>query len=220
MKEQNEMKKLILIAAICSSFAIAAFAQTPTPPARTPVAASAPAGTAPSGGTGAEGKIAYLNVAQFSQGINELKVKIDALYAEFEPKNKEIKSEEEALNNLRSKIQNQGPTVSPQVRAQWQDELAQNEKSLKRKAEDYSAAGNKKLTELTQPVYDKITAFLKQYCQQRGIVLVLNGGVAAEAGVLVWGSQTADITADFIAEYNKAHPTAAAAAPASSTKKP
>lgn len=213
------MKKLILAFAICISFAIAAFAQTPTPPARTTAASSAPAGSAPTGGTGAEGKIAYINVAQFEQGIGELKIKIEALYAEFKPKNDEIKGEEDALNSLRSKISNQGGTVSPQVRAQWQDELTQKEKSLKRKAEDYSALGQKKLTEIAQPIYDKITEYLKQYCQQRGIVLVLDGGRAAGSGVLVWGSQTADITQDFINEYNKAHPSGSAPA-SSTTKKP
>jgi Skp family chaperone for outer membrane proteins len=213
------MKKLVLVSAICSSFAIAAFAQTPTPPSRTTAASSAPAGSAPSGGTGAEGKVAYINVAQFERDIGELKVKIEALYTEFKPKNDEIKGEEEALNSLRSKISNQGGTVSPQVRAQWQDELAQKEKNLKRKAEDYSALGQRKLTEIAQPIYDKITDYMKQYCQQRGIVLVLDAGRSLQAGVLVWGSQGADITKDFIDEYNKAHPSGSAAA-APATRKP
>jgi outer membrane protein len=213
------MKKVLLAPAICSLFALAALAQTPTPPPRTTTApSSAPASSAPSpGGTGAEGKIAYLNVALFGQGINELKVKLEALYSEFEPKNKEIKAEEEDLNNLRSKISNQGGTVSPQVRQQWQDELTQKEKSLKRKAEDYGAIGQKKLNEISQPIYDKVSDFLKKYCQERGIVLVLDGGRAQESGVLVWGSQAADITKDFMDEYNKANP--AGAAPVSSTTK-
>jgi Skp family chaperone for outer membrane proteins len=212
------MKKLVLVSAICSTFAIAAFAQTPTPPPRTTAASSASAGSAPSGGTGAEGKIAYINRGLFEQDINELKVKIEALYAEFKPKNDEIKSDEEALNSLKSKISTQGGTVSPQVRAQWQDELAQKEKNLKRKAEDYSALGQRKLTEIAQPIYDKITDFLKQYCQQRGIVLVLDAGRSLQAGVLVWGSNAADITKDFIDEYNKAHPSGSA--PAAAPKKP
>jgi Skp family chaperone for outer membrane proteins len=213
------MKKLVLISAICSSFAIAAFAQTPTPPTRTTATSSAPAGSAPSGGTGAEGKIAYINEALFGQRINEYKAKLDALTAEFEPKIKELKGEEEALNALKSKIQTQGATVSPQVRAQWQDEFTLKEKNLKRKVEDYNAMGNRKLAEISGPVLDKIQEALKQYCQQRGIVLVLNGGKALEAGVLVWGSQAADITNDFINEYNKANPSGSApAAPA--PKKP
>jgi Skp family chaperone for outer membrane proteins len=213
------MKKLVLISAICSSFAIAAFAQTPTPPPRTTATSSAPAGSAPSGGTGAEGKIAYINEALFGQRINEYKAKLDALTAEFEPKIKELKGEEEALSALKTKIQTQGATVSPQVRAQWQEDFNQKEKNLKRKVEDYNAMGNRKLAEVSGPVLDKITEALKQYCQQRGIVLVLNGVKALEAGVLVWGSQAADITNDFINEYNKANPSGSApAAPA--PKKP
>jgi Skp family chaperone for outer membrane proteins len=213
------MKKLILVSAICSSFAITAFAQTPTPPPRTTAASSAPAGSAPSGGTGAEGKIAYINVALFGQNIGEYKAKLDALNAEFEPKVKEMKGEEEGVNALRSKIQNQGPTVSPQVRQQWQDELAQKEKNLKRKLEDFNTLGSRKLAETAQPVLDKIMGFLKQYCQQHGIVLVLDGGKAYESGVLVWGTQAADITSDFIAEYNKANPSGSAPA-AAAPKKP
>lgn len=215
------MKKLILAPAICSLFALAAFAQTPTPPARTTTAPSSPPpSSAPTGGgTGVEGKVAYLNVGMFGQGIAELKVKLDSLYSEFEPKNKEIKAEEEDLNNLRSKISNQGGTVSPEVRQQWQDELTQKEKNLKRKAEDYGAVGQKKLNEISQPIYDKISEFLRKYCQDRGIVLVLDGGRAQEAGVLVWGSQACDITADFMAEYNKANPSGSAPV-SSTTKKP
>jgi outer membrane protein len=209
------MKNMILASAICSLLALAAIAQTPTPPARTTAASSPPAGSAPSGGTGVDGKVAYINTAQFGQGIAELKVKLESLYAEFEPKNKEIKAEEEELNNLKSKISNQGGTVSPQVRAQWQDELTQKEKNLKRKAEDYGTAGQKKLNEISQPIYDKVSNFLKQYCQQRGIVLVLDGGRAAETGILLWGSQAADITKDFMDEYNKTNPAGAAAASSS-----
>jgi Skp family chaperone for outer membrane proteins len=213
------MKKLILVSAICSSFAITAFAQTPAPPPRSTAASSAPAGSAPSGGTGAEGKIAYLNIGLFGQGIIEYKVKLDALNAEFEPKIKEMKGEEEALSALKSKIQNQGATVSPQVRAQWQDELSQKEKALKRKLEDYNAEGNRKLAVVSQPILDKIMDFLRQYCQQRGIVLVIDGGKAYEAGIMIWGAQAADITADFMNEYNKANPSGSApAAPA--PKKP
>ncbi|MBO0798745.1 MAG: OmpH family outer membrane protein [Blastocatellia bacterium] len=204
------MKKLILAPAICSLLALAAIAQTPTPPPKSTTAtSSAPAaGSAPSGGTGVEGKVAYLNVAQFNQGIAELKVKIDALYSEFEPKEKELKAQEEELNNLKSKISNQGETVSLQVRQQWQDEVAQKEKDFNRKKEDYGAAGQKRLNDISAPIYNKISDFLKKYCQQRGIVLVLDGGRAFEAGVLVWGSQAADITKDFMDEYNKANPAA------------
>jgi outer membrane protein len=215
------MKKLIFAFAITSMFALAVFAQTPTPPSK-PTAAPAPTASAsagaPTGGTGAEGKIAYINVGKFSSDINELKVKIEALNSEFEPKKKEVQAEEDALNNLKNKLGTQGTTVSAQVRAQWAEEAADKEKSLTRKKEDYGQIGQRRLAEVTQPIYDKVGKYLETYCQQRGIVMVLEGGAAQQAGILIFASQATDITDDFIKEYNKVNPAAGGAAPQAAKK--
>lgn|SRR2546428_7211994 len=214
------MKKLIFAFAITSMFALAAFAQTPTPPARSTTAAPAPSGSAgaPTGGTGAEGKLAYINTAKFGVDINELKGKIETLNTEFDSKKKEVQAEEEALNNLKNKINTQGATVSVQVRTQWVEEATDKEKLLTRKKEDYNQLGQKRLTEVTQPVYEKVGKFLEGYCQQRGIVMVLEGGAAQQAGILLFAAQATDITDDFIKEYNKANPAPGGGAPAA--KKP
>jgi outer membrane protein len=220
------MKKLIFAFAITSMFALAVLAQTPTPPPRTTTAASAPApgastgapAGAPTGGTGAEGKLAYINTGKFGSDINELKVKIDTLNAEFNPRKSEVQAEEEALTNLKNKINTQGGTVSAQVRAQWVEEAGDKEKTLNRKKEDYNLLGQRRLAEVTQPVYDKVGKFLEGYCQQRGIVMVLEGGAAQQAGILLFASQATDITDDFIKEYNKANPAAAGAAPQAAKK--
>ena len=206
------MKKLIFVCAIVSVFSLAALAQTPTPPSRPATTGAAPAAAASTGGTGAEGKVAYINTAQFRQGINELKVRLDSLNSEFDPKRKEVQALEEEVNNLKNKIQTQGNTVSLQVRNQWVDEGTEKEKRLTRLREDYEALGNKRLGEVSQPVYEKIGKFLESYCQQRGIVLVLEGGAAQQAGVLIFAAQTTDITDDFVKEYNKANPGGAAPA--------
>jgi outer membrane protein len=213
------MKKLIFAFAMMSMFALAVFAQTPTPPSKT-AAATTPAASsaAPSGGTGAEGKLAYINTGRFTADISELKVKIEALNAEFDPKKKEVQAEEDALNNLKNKLNTQGGTVSAQVRAQWAEEAADKEKSLTRKKEDYGQVGQRRLAEVTQPIYDKVGKFLETYCQQRGIVMVLEGGAAQQAGILLFAAQATDITDDFIKEYNKVNPAAGAAAPQAAKK--
>ncbi len=211
------MKKLCLAFAIIAALAVAAFAQTPAPPKPTSGGA-APAAGAATGGTGAEGKLAYVNTARFGPGINELKEKLEALNAEFGPKLKELEALETELNNLKSKIQNQGNTVSAQVRNQWVEEGTEKERMLKRKTEDYQAIGNKRQAEVTQPVYEKIGKFLEGYCQQRGIIMVLEGGAVQQTGVVLYAATATDITEDFMAQYNKANPGSGTAAPAA--KKP
>ncbi len=201
------MKKLLFAVAIGGVMTMAAMAQTPTP-ARP--AAAAPQQAASAGSGGAEGKVAYLNTAQFRVGIFDLKARLDALNTEFEPKKKEIQSLEEEVNNLKNKVQAQGNTVSAQVRNQWVEEATEKEKLLKRRAEDYEALGQRRLNEISQPIYEKITTFLAQYCQARGIVMVLEGGAAQQAGILIFANPATDVTEDFMKEYNKANPAAAA----------
>jgi outer membrane protein len=214
------MKKMIFAFAITSLFALAAFAQTPTPPSRTTASAPAPNASAgaSTGGTGAEGKLAYINQGKFSSDITELKAKLDAFNAELDPKRKEVQGEEDALNNLKNKINTQGATVSAQVRNQWVEEATDKEKTLNRKKEDYNQLGQRRLAEIAQPVYDKVTKFLDSYCQQRGIAMVLEVSAAQQAGILIFASQATDITDDFIKEYNKANPSAGGAASAAPKK--
>lgn len=200
------MKRILFAVAVCSIMALAAFSQTPTPARPAAGGTASPAAAPAGGGTGAEGKVAYINTAQFRVGINELKVRLDALNAEFEPKKKEIQALEEEVNNLKNKIQNQGSTVSVQVRNQWVEDATEKEKTLKRRAEDYDALGQKRLADVSQPVYEKVSKFLEQYCGQRGIVLVLEGGAAQQAGVLIYASPLTDVTDDFMKEYNKVNP--------------
>lgn len=205
------MKKLCLALAIVAALTVAAFAQTPPPP-KPASGGTTPAAAASTGGTGAEGKLAYINTARFGPGINELKEKLEALNAEFAPKLKELEALETELNNLKSKIQNQGNTVSAQVRNQWVEEGAEKERQFKRKTEDYQALGNKRQAEVTQPVYEKIGKFLEGYCQQRGIIMVLEGGAVQQTGVVLYAATATDITEDFMAQYNKTNPGSGAAA--------
>jgi outer membrane protein len=221
------MKKLIFAYAITSMFALAVFAQTPTPPPRTNTTASAAAPSASTGGaagattggTGAEGKLAYIDTGKFGTDINELRAKLESLNAEFDPKKKEVQAAQEALDGLKERINKQGATVSVQVRTQWAEEAGDKEKSLTRLKEDYNQLGQRRLTEVTQPVYEKVGKFLETYCQQRGIVMLLENEAALRAGILIFAAQATNITDDFIKEYNKANPApAGAAAPA--PKKP
>ena len=208
---KNVMKNMIFASLISSLVALAVIAQTPAPPKRPPTttAKTAPAESAEGGGggTGAEGKVAVLFSGQFRQGILELKVKLDALNVELEPKRKEIQALDDDLNKLKTKIQTQSSTVSPQVRDGWVDEATEKEKQLKRQAEDFEAFAQKRFGDVSAPVYDKIQKMIATYSQSHGIVLVLEGGQALQAGVMHWYAPASDITDDFMKEYNKANPT-------------
>ena len=210
------MNRLFFAMALLSALSLITFAQTPTPPSRTAAANTAPAAAA--GGTGAEGKIAVLATGAFRTGLNDLKVKLDALNTEFEPKRKELEALQADVENLKNKINTQGATVSAAVRNGWVEEGTEKERRLKRMDEDYQALAQKRLGDVQGPIYDKVGKLLESYCQQRGIVLVIEAGAAQQAGVLLFASAATDITDDFMKEYNKVNP--GGAAPTAAPKKP
>jgi outer membrane protein len=215
------MKKLSAIVVLSTLLSLTAIAQTPRPRSSPVTPTKNPPGPVASSGAVAEGKFANLNTALFRTGINELKVKLDALNSELDPKQKEIRALEEELKNLKNRIQNQSNTVSPQVRSQWIEEAAEKEKQYKRKGEDYEQFAQKRLAEVTQPVFDKILKFLSSYCEQRGIAMVIDGGVAYQGGALIWATPTTDITEDFMKDYNKANPVVGGSpSPGAGTVKP
>jgi len=203
------MRRLIPFAiAICGLLSLAAFAQTPAPPRPT---SAAPTTAAPAGGAVAEAKIAVIFTGAFRDGIQELKAKLDGLNTEFDPKNKEMQTLKDQLDNLNNQIRTQGGTVQPTVRNQWAEQAADKEKELKRKAEDYDALAKKRFEEVSGPIYDKIGKFLEKYAQDRGITMVIEGSAAQQGGLLVFASSATNITDDFIKEYNKANPAGVAA---------
>ncbi|MEP7273067.1 MAG: OmpH family outer membrane protein, partial [Acidobacteriota bacterium] len=102
------------------------------------------------------------------------------------------------------------------------DEIELQKREYQRKMEDSQALAQKREGEETQPVLEKISDFLEKYCEQRGITHVFDIGRLQETGSALYVAPTANITEDFVKEYNKAYPTpAGGAAPAQpAVKKP
>jgi Skp family chaperone for outer membrane proteins len=201
--------RIPLAFAISSLLSLIAFAQTtPQPPRTTPQNPQAPGG-----GVGAQGKIAFINTAAFRVGIGEFKTTLEALNKEFEPQNKELEGLQKQIEELKNKVQKEGPQAQPSVRDGWIEQGTQLEKTLKRKTEDYQTLFQRRGQEIVGPVMEKINKFFGQYCQQRNIVMVMERQVADSSNLLVWMAPPAEITEDFMNEYNKAHPSSTPATP-------
>ncbi|HEY9432777.1 MAG TPA: OmpH family outer membrane protein [Blastocatellia bacterium] len=201
--------RIPLAFAISALLSLVAFAQTtPQPPRSTPQNPPAPGG-----GGGAQGKIAFINTAAFRVGIGEFKTTLEALNKEFEPQNKELEGLQKQIEDLKNKVQNEGAKAQPSVRDGWIEQGTQLEKTLKRKTEDYQTLFQRRGQEIVGPVMDKINKFFDQYCQQRNIIMVMERQVADSSNLLVWMAPPAEITEDFMSEYNKAHPSSTPATP-------
>ena len=213
------IKVNLVLTALLLLLAASALAQTPTPKPATPTAPPATAGT--TGGDVPLAKIAIVNTAAFAENIGELKVLYDKLYAEFAPRQQEITTMRSSMDLKQKQLDDNGAKMTaPQIR-KLQEEIEQLKKDGTRRMEDYQAELTKREDTLTGPTYGKINEFLMKYTTEKGITIAWNAQAIVEKGILLYIDTKADITANFIMAYNKAHPVAATPAPApTAAKKP
>jgi Skp family chaperone for outer membrane proteins len=207
--------------AIRTTFFAAAFAATAalTAAAQTqPARPSAPA----TGGTVtvAEGKFAIIDTEAFGdqkEGIKRLVAAFQTVEREFKPRRDEIQTLKTRFDALVKEVNDTKAVAAPAALQAKADQASQLEIEIKRKQEDGQKALDKRVQELTGPVYQDIGNALQAYAKARGLSVVFD--VSKMQGVVMVVDGGIDITNAFIAEYNQRNPAAtAAAAPAGTNR--
>ncbi len=166
-------------------------------------------------------KIGIIFVAAFREGIGEMRQRYEKLQAEFAPVGNELESMQTKIATQQQVLEKNGPTMTPQQVKKLSDDIEDLKRQLKRKDEDARVQASKREEQETSPVFDKINQFMVKYSQQHGLTLILEGGAIGQA--LLYFTPEANITDDFMREYNKANPVTAAAntpAPTNPAPKP
>jgi Skp family chaperone for outer membrane proteins len=211
----SKLKPNWLIVPVLLLAVFTAFAQTPAPkPGQAaPATTAAPAGDIP------KPKIALVTVEAFREGITELRALYVTLEAEFTPRRTELESMKSAVDEKTNVLQT-NKALTPQQSRKLQDDIEALRKEGTRKLEDYQNDVAKREDAVTGETYKKVNDFLLKYVAEKGITQVWNTGKIFESGVVLYIDPKADITEDFIKEYNKANPGAAAPAGAARNAAP
>jgi Skp family chaperone for outer membrane proteins len=205
----NSIRKTFFAAAVAAFAAVTASAQAP--------AASRPA--APPAGAAAaiaEGKFAIIDTDAFNDqtnGIKRLVAAFQTVEREFKPRRDEIQSLRTRLEALVKEIDSTKAVADQKALAAKAEQAQQLETEIKRKQEDGQKALDKRVQDLTGPVYQDIGNALQAFARARGLTVIFD--VSKMQGVVMVVNESIDITAPFIADYNQRNPaTAAASAPA------
>jgi len=160
-----------------------------------------------------KGKVAIINSLYFQDQIGEIKAKVETLNRQFEPRMKDIQGLRDRITALETTIdtQRKSGALAAAREAEMIEQLEQMKRDFKRRGEDLQAEGNRASEQAISPINEKVGRFLQEYAQKRGIILLINIANEAQARTVVWFDKRTDVTQDFIAEYNKANPTAAGA---------
>lgn len=166
--------------------------------------------TAQGGAVVPDGKIAVIDSDQFADpqaGIKKLVNALSIVDREFKPRRDEVEKLTQRFNEMVKNID---------ATRKIADEKALNAKAeeaqtLKTEIEGKQQAGQrdleKRIKELTDPIYQDIGKSLQAYAQQRGITLIFD--VSKTAGAMFIINEKIDITSAFIADYNQRNPASA-----------
>jgi outer membrane protein len=198
---------------LASGFALSAAAQTPAAPAPP----AAPAGPS---------KIAVINFQAAVGQTNEFQRNYADVQKKFDPKIQKIKSDQEEIEKLQKALQDQGDKLSDSDRASRSRTIDEKQKQAKRNMEDVKGDFQQQMQEGFGDVAKKVGALLTDYAKEQGYTLVLDVSERPqEAPVVLFASESTNITKTIIDAYNQksgipAPEPKAAAAPKPAVKAP
>ena len=195
---------LAISLALTTMFSAAALAQAA---ASTPAAgaANAPAGPVPT-------KIGIVNIQEAIVATNAGKKEFDTLQQRFGPKQAELKTLNDEVENLKKQLQTQGDKLSEEERNSRVKTMSEKQKALQRNYEDAQNEFQQAEQEVVNRIGSKMVNVLEKYAKANGYAVVLD--VSNPQTPVLWANQGTVITKELVDAYNTENPSAAPAAPA------
>jgi len=190
---------------------IPAAAQQPASARPAAPAAQRPAATSPTApqntGVIADGKIAIIDTEAFANpktGITRLVSALDVVNREFKPRSDELQKLRAQYEQLGKDIAATANVEDQRARAAKLEQAESLKKEIERKAQDAQSAYQKRLRDVTEPIYKDISPALQAFARQRGVNVIFDVSKLAEVMFVI--NDTVDLTRAFITDFNQRNP--------------
>jgi outer membrane protein len=200
---------------------ISAFAQTsaaaPTSAASSPATGSPAA--SPTVATGPGSKIGTINIEQAVVGTNEGQRDFEALKKKLEPKQNELKGQNDELENLQKQLQTQGDKLNEDARATLVKQIETKKKSFDRQVQDAQEDAQNQQKEIFQRILQKMAPVIVKHAQESGFAMIVDtSNPWPQSPVLWYDGEKSDITKTVVELYNTQSGVAAPAASGAAAK--
>ncbi len=182
---------------------ISAFAQTSSA-AAAPGAGASPAATAASApiATGAGSKIGTINIEQAVVGTNEGQRDFEALRKKLEPKQNELKGQNDELESLQKQLQTQGDKLNEDARATLVKQIESKKKSFDRSVQDAQEDAQNQQKEIFQRILQKMAPVIVKHAQETGFAMIVDTSNPWPQSPILWYGDGGDITKSVVDLYN------------------
>ncbi len=215
-------KFLRFLPAVAALFAISALAQTSsaaTPPDAPGVTPSAPATTTTSAPGGM--KVGTINIQEAIAASNEGQRDLGALQKKFDPKQAELKSQNDELDGLKKQLNTQQDKLNEEAANNLKSQIETKQKAFDRAVQDAQEDYGNQEQEIAGRILKKMAPIIVKYSQDNGFGLIVDTSKPwPQSPVLWWNPDSVDITKAVVEKYNAQSGVPAPAAPSSGAVKP
>ncbi|MGC2270697.1 MAG: OmpH family outer membrane protein, partial [Candidatus Sulfotelmatobacter sp.] len=174
--------------------------------------------------TGAATKVGTINIEQAVVGTNEGQRDFEALRKKLEPKQNELKSQNDELASLQKQLQTQGDKLNDEARANLVQEIETKKKSFDRAVQDAQDDAQSQQKEIFQRILQKMAPVIVKHAQESGFTMIVDTSNPWPQSPILWYGEAADITKAVVDIYNAQSgvpaPAASGAAPRPAARQP
>jgi outer membrane protein len=216
----------IAVLSLISLSTISAWAQTgSTAPAGPVTSPAAPAPVTTTIATGSGNKLGTINIEQAVVGSNEGQRDFAALQKKLEPKQNELKSQNDELEALQKQFETQKDKLNDDARATLVKTIETKKKTFDRAVQDAQEDAQNQQKEIFQRILQKMAPVIVKHAQEGGFAMVVDTSNPWPQSPVLWFNETqTDITRAVVDAYNTqsgvAAPAAAGTAPKPAAAKP
>src|SRR5207237_2594920 len=145
-------------------------------------------------------KLAIINIQAAIANTNEGQRDLDALQKKFEPKQIELKSLSDEVENLKKQLSAQTDKLNDDERNKRVQSIESKQKTLQRNLEDAQNEYQSQSNDIAQRIGQKLMQTLDSYAKQNGFAVVID--VSSQQSPVLWAAQSVDITKPVIDAYN------------------
>lgn len=201
-----------------SAVAQTSSAATPSAPSAAGAmpAAAAPSTTAPAGST----KLGTININDAIFGCNEGQRDIQTLGKKFEPKQAELKNQNDELEALKKQLSTQQDKLNDDALTTLKKQIESKQKVFDRAVQDAQEDFGNQQQDIASRILGKMAPMIVKYSQANGFGVIVDTSKPWPQSPVLWWGDSVDITKPVIDAYNVQSGVPAPPAPAGGSAAP
>lgn len=219
----SKFSQIVLAGAVmlaCSALAQTGNAATPSSPAALPAAPSAAPATTPVTTPNLGTKVGAINIEAAIFGTNEGQRDAQALQKKFEPRQTELKNQNDELESLKKQLSTQQDKLNDDALANLKKQIESKQKTFDRAVQDAQEEFGNQQQEIASRILQKMAPMIVKYAQDNGFGMIVDTSKPWPQSPILMAGEGVDITKPVVDIYNTQSSVAAPTSSGSAAPKP